>query len=76
MKVQKFVNDFIEKKITNTKIAPDAVSEYIKKELEKFNNTVRVHITSAIEINEERKNEIKNKIEEKFNKNIIIDIKD
>lgn len=34
MKVQKFVNDFIEKKITNTKIAPDAVSEYIKKELE------------------------------------------
>lgn len=34
MKVQKFVNDFIEKKITNTKIAPDAVSEYLKKELE------------------------------------------
>ena len=34
MKVQKFVNDFIEKKIMNTKVAPDAVSEYIKKELE------------------------------------------
>lgn len=34
MKVQNFINDFKSKKITNTKIAPDAVSEYIKKELE------------------------------------------
>ena len=53
-------------------IIPQVAVEF-EKELEKFNNTVRAHITSAIEINEERKNEIKNKIEEKFNKNIIID---
>lgn len=34
MKVQNFIDDFKSKKITNTKIAPDAVSEYLKKELE------------------------------------------
>ena len=34
MKVQNFIDNFKEKKIMNTKIAPDAVSEYLKKELE------------------------------------------
>ena len=34
MKVQNFIDNFKSKKITNTKIAPDAVSEYLKKELE------------------------------------------
>lgn len=34
MKVQNFINDFKSKKIMNTKIELDAVSKYIKKELE------------------------------------------
>lgn len=34
MKIKEFIDNFKEKKIMNTKIAPDAVSEYLKKELE------------------------------------------
>lgn len=34
MKVQNFINDFKSKKIMNTKIDQDAVSKYLKKELE------------------------------------------
>ena len=34
MKISEFIDNFKEKKIMNTKVAPDAVSEYIKKELE------------------------------------------
>ena len=34
MKVAEFIQDFKDKKIMNTKIDPDAVSKYIKKELE------------------------------------------
>lgn len=50
MKVQKFVNDFIEKKIMNTKVAPDAVSEYIKKELEVKNYVPFVEKQSVAQI--------------------------
>ena len=42
-----------------------------KKELERIKNITRVNITSAIELNDERKNDIKTKISEKLNKNII-----
>ena len=34
MTIKEFIDNFKEKKIMNTKIAPDAVSEYLKKELE------------------------------------------
>lgn len=34
MKVTEFIQDFKDKKIMNTKVSPDAVSDYIKKELE------------------------------------------
>lgn len=44
-----------------------------KKELERIKNITRVNITSAIELNDERKNDIKTKISEKLNKNIICD---
>ena len=44
-----------------------------EKELEKIKNMTRVNITSAIELNDERKEEIKTKIAEKLNKEIIVD---
>ena len=34
MKILDFISDFKEKKVTNTKLDPDAVSKYIRKELE------------------------------------------
>ena len=44
-----------------------------KKELEAFKNIVRVDVTSAIDIADEKRDEIKAKISEKLQKNIIID---
>lgn len=44
-----------------------------RKELEKIKNITRVNITSAIELNDERKNDIKSKISEKLKKDIICD---
>ena len=44
-----------------------------KKELERIKNIVRVNVTSAIELNDERKEQIKSKISEKLNKEVIID---
>ena len=44
-----------------------------RKELERIKNITRVNITSAIELNNERKNDIKSKISEKLNKDIICD---
>ena len=42
-----------------------------RKELEKVKNITRINITSAIELNDERKNDIKTKVSEKLNKDII-----
>ena len=44
-----------------------------RKELERIKNITRVNVTSAIELNDERKNDIKTKISEKLNKDIICD---
>ena len=44
-----------------------------EKELERIKNIARVNVTSAIELNSERKNEIKAKIAEKLNKDIIVE---
>ena len=43
------------------------------KELERVNNIVKINVTSAIEINEEKKNSIKNRIAEKLQKEIIVE---
>lgn len=51
----------------------DVVAQEFQKELEAINNVVRVNITSAIDISEERKQELQTKIEEKINKRIIAD---
>ena len=44
-----------------------------EKELERINNITRVNVTSAIELNDERKNQIKEKISEKLSKDVIVD---
>ena len=43
-----------------------------EKELEKVKNIARVSVTSAIELNEERKEQIKEKIIEKLSKDVIV----
>ena len=44
-----------------------------KKELERIKNIARVNVTSAIELNDERKEQIKAKIAEKLSKEVIVD---
>ena len=53
-------------------IVADIAKEF-EKELEKIKNITRINITSAIELNDERKNDIKTKISQKLNKDIICD---
>ena len=48
------------------------ITEEFKKELEEYKNIVKVNVTSAIEINDEKKDYIKNKLAEKLQKNIDI----
>jgi F-type H+-transporting ATPase subunit delta len=48
------------------------IAEAFEKELEKVKNITRVNVTSAIELNEERKSEIKTKIAEKLSKEVIV----
>lgn len=50
----------------------EIVSEFERK-LEKINNILRINITSAIDLNEEKKEDIKTKISEKLNKNVLVD---
>ena len=49
------------------------IAHEFEKELEKINNLVHVNVTSAIELDENKKEEIKNKISSKLNKNVIVD---
>ena len=44
-----------------------------EKELERIKNIARVNVTSAIELNDERKEQIKAKIAEKLSKEVIVD---
>ena len=44
-----------------------------EKELERIKNITHVNVTSAIELNEERKEDIKTKIAQKLNKDVIVD---
>ena len=52
-------------------IISDIIIEF-QKELERIKNIVRVNVTSAIELNDEKKNDIKNKISEKLHKEVIL----
>ena len=44
-----------------------------EKELERIKNITHVNVTSAIELNDERKEDIKTKIAQKLNKDVIVD---
>ena len=48
------------------------IAEEFQSQLEELKNIVRVDITSAIEISEDKKNEIKNRIAEKLQKDVKI----
>ena len=48
------------------------IAEEFQSQLEELKNIVRVNITSAIEISEDKKNEIKNRIAEKLQKDVKI----
>ena len=48
------------------------IADEFEKELERVKNITRIDVTSAIELNEERKKDIKNKIAEKLNKEVVI----
>ena len=49
------------------------IADEFEKELERVKNIARVNVTSAIELNDERKEQIKIKIAEKLSKEVIVD---
>lgn len=49
------------------------IAEEFSKELDMFNNIKHVHVTSAIELDNNKKEEIKNKIAEKLNSEISVE---
>ena len=53
-------------------IIADIAVEF-EKELERIKNIAHVNVTSAIELNDERKEDIKTKIAQKLNKDVIVD---
>lgn len=53
-------------------IIPQIAVEF-EKELEKIKNIARVKVTSAIDLADERKNDIRNKIAEKLSKDVVVD---
>lgn len=50
-----------------------SIADEFQKELEEIKNIMRVNVTSAIDIADERKEDIKNKIAEKLSKDVIVD---
>jgi len=50
------------------------VLESYNKALDKINNIRRVQVTSAIKMSEEAKNNLKNKLEGKLKKNVVLDL--
>ena len=53
-------------------IISDIAVEF-EKELEKLNNITHVSITSALELNDGRKEEIRNRVASKLNKDVVVD---
>ena len=53
-------------------IIPDIAVEFAK-ELERVKNIAHVNVTSAIELIDERKEQIKSKIAEKLNKDVVVE---
>lgn len=51
----------------------DEIAIEFEKKLEEIKNITHINITSAIELNEDKKNEIKAKIAEKLNKNVTVE---
>ena len=51
----------------------DEIADEFQRELENIKNIVKVDVTSAIDVNDDKKEEIKSKISEKLNKNVIVD---
>ncbi len=49
------------------------IADEFEKELDRIKNIAHVNVTSAIELSDERKEDIKNKISQKLNKNIVAD---
>ncbi len=49
------------------------IADEFEKELEVLKNIVRVDITSAIDLNDERKNDIRNRVAEKLHKDVKVD---
>ena len=73
-KVMPIVYNFIF--VLNLRKRVGLVGEIVKdfeKELDKINNITHVGITSAIELQDERKEEIKSKVASKLNKEIVVD---
>ena len=52
--------------------AISAIAVEFEKELERVKNMTRINVTSAIELNNERKEEIKSKIAEKLSKEVVV----
>lgn len=50
-----------------------AIAEEFAKELEEMKNILRVEITSAIELSDDKKNDIRNRVAEKFQKDVRAD---
>ena len=50
-----------------------SIAQEFEKELERVKKLVRVNVTSAIEINDDKKNDIKAKIAEKLHKEVVVE---
>ena len=50
-----------------------SIAEEFKKELEKIKNITHVGVTSAIDLSDTRKNDIRSKLSEKLKKEVVVD---
>lgn len=50
----------------------ESIADEFQKELERINNIARIDVTSAIELNEDKKSDIQKKLQEKLQKKVIV----
>ena len=68
---KKFI-DFIKILVEKNRFSEfEEISQAFKNEIDEINNIKHFEIVSAIKLSEDRKNTIKNRLQEKFNKNIV-----